>query len=149
MASNLNYVVMTGNLTRDPELRESKSGTSIVNFTIANNRYAGQDRDDRVNFVDCVAFGKRAEAIAEYFSKGSRILVEGELNHNTWENDEGEKRSKIEIWVNGFEFVGGGKNDEGGGSKGGAKKKRSTKKKSQRDDDAGESDGEDEDGELF
>jgi len=124
MAHNTNQVFLTGNLTRDPELRTSKGGTSVVNIGIANNRYGGKDKDDRVNFIDCVAFGKRGEAIAEYFKKGSPILIDGELSFNSWEDAEGNKRSKIEVLINGFEFIGGNKKDgEGGNSKPKAKAK--------------------------
>jgi single-strand DNA-binding protein len=105
MASNINQCIFTGNLTRDVELRNSSSGTAIARLTIASNAYAGKDKEDRVNFFDLVAFGRRAEVIAEHFKKGSPILVQCQASLNQWENSEGEKRSKVEFIIEQFEFM--------------------------------------------
>jgi single-strand DNA-binding protein len=131
MASNLNKCIFTGNLTRDVELREAKSGTAVARLTIASNAYAGKDKDDRVNFFDLVAFGRRAEVIAEHFKKGTPILVECQASLNQWENTDGEKRSKIEFIIDSFEFMSRG---DGGGGKA-TQKKKAAKPSENEDDD--------------
>jgi single-strand DNA-binding protein len=110
--ANLNKVFLIGNLTRDPELRYSPSGTAVAKFGLAINRtYKGQDGEEKkdVCFVDIVAFGKRAEFCANYFSKGKPIFIEGHLQYNSWETPEGQKRSKIEVMAEGIQFMGGPK----------------------------------------
>jgi len=114
--ANLNKVFLIGNLTRDPELRYSPSGTAVAKFGLAINRtYKGQDGEEKkdVCFVDIVAFGKRAEFCANYFSKGKPIFIEGHLQYNSWETPEGQKRSKIEVMAEGIQFMGGPKAGEG------------------------------------
>ena len=107
--SSFNLVVLMGNLTRDPELRASESGLSICRFGIAINKgwnkKDGQDRADNVVFVDVVVFGQTADFVNQYFHKGKPILVEGRLNQTHWEQD-GQKRSRLEVIANRVHFVG-------------------------------------------
>jgi len=103
-----NRVVLLGNLTRDPETRVAGSG-SVTNFSIAvNNTWTDKSgqRQEKVNFIECEAWGQRGETIAKYFSKGRQILVEGSLRQDTWEDkDTGKKRSAIKVNVDQFSFV--------------------------------------------
>ena len=101
----MNQEIITGNLTADPELRYSNSGMAICNFSIAYNHYK-KDKDDEVSFFNCVAFNKTAETIAQHFKKGGKILIHGELKQSRWTTDDGQKRSKVEIIVQRFEFMG-------------------------------------------
>lgn len=115
MAKGFNKVILMGNLTRDPETRQTPSGQSVTNFALAVNRtWKGQDgsTQEQVSFIDCVAWGKTGEIIAQYMQKGRPILVSGRLDQRSWEQD-GQKRSKVEVIVEDFNFVGGG-NDGGG-----------------------------------
>lgn len=110
MAKGFNKVVLMGNLTRDPETRQTPSGQSVTNFSLAISRtWKGQDgsNQEAVSFIDCVAWGKTGEVIAQYIQKGRPILVEGRLDQRSWEQD-GNKRSKVEVIVENFNFVGGG-----------------------------------------
>lgn len=100
---NYNRVILMGHLTRDPELRTTQSGLSIVKFSIAvNERYKDKEK---THFFDCTAFGKLAEIIDQYMEKGRPIHVEGSLNHETWQNDAGENRSKVTVTVNNMVFI--------------------------------------------
>lgn len=115
MAKGFNKVILMGNLTRDPEVRSTPSGQSVANFTLAVNRtWRGADgsNQESVSYIDCVAWGKTGEVIAQYVQKGRALLVSGRLDQRSWEQD-GQKRSKIEVIVEDFNFVGGG---EGGGA---------------------------------
>jgi len=108
--ANINSVIIGGNLARDPEVRVTPKGTSVAQFTVANNRKwrddSGTDRED-VAFIDCEAWGKTAENIAKYFAKGRAIIVEGRLKHETWEDKvSGQKRSRVKVSVSAFHFVG-------------------------------------------
>jgi single-strand DNA-binding protein len=99
-----------GNLTRDPELRELQSGTSVCDFSIAVNRTwkDGQgEKKEEVMFLECTAWGRRGEVIAQYFEKGKPIYVAGYLKFDQWEDrDSGAKRSKHKLTVDNFEFLG-------------------------------------------
>jgi single-strand DNA-binding protein len=120
MAKGFNKVILMGNLTRDPEVRNTPSGQSVANFTLAVNRtWRGTDGNtqESVSYIDCVAWGKTGEVIAQYLQKGRALLVSGRLDQRSWEQD-GQKRSKIEVIVEDFNFVGGG---EGGGAAGGSR----------------------------
>lgn len=114
-----------GNLTRDPELRQTQSGTSVCRFSIAVNRsYNSQDGSlrDETCFVEIDCFGKSAENVAKYFSKGKPILVEGRLRQDSWEDKQtGQKRTKLMVVLERFEFVGGRGDSNGfaGGNAGG------------------------------
>lgn len=102
-----------GNFTRDPELRRTNSGTAVVNFGIAlNHRFKAGDGEKReeVIFLDCDAWDSGAEVISKYFTKGSPIIVQGRLIQDNWEDKTtGDKRSKIKLRVEKFEFVPGNK----------------------------------------
>lgn len=115
MAKGFNKVILMGNLTRDPEVRTTPSGQSVANFSLAVNRtWKGADgqTQEAVSYIDCVAWGKAGEIIAQYLSKGRPVLVSGRLDQRTWEDKEsGGKRSKVEVVVEDFNFV-----DSGGGS---------------------------------
>lgn len=105
----MNKVIILATLTRDPELRYTTKGTSICKLGIAQNRKwkteSGEERED-VLFVDVDCFGKQAETVAKWFKKGSRILVEGRLKLDQWEDKKtNEKRSKIGIALESFSFV--------------------------------------------
>lgn len=117
--ASFNKVILMGNFTRDPELRQTQSGLSVCKFSIATNRsYTGQDGavKDETCFVEIDCFGRTAENIAKYFSKGKPILVEGRLKQDTWDDKEtGKKRSKLAVVMERFEFIGGGKSEGGSG----------------------------------
>ncbi|MCP4651994.1 MAG: single-stranded DNA-binding protein [Candidatus Omnitrophica bacterium] len=102
----MNKVIITGNLTRDPELRYTPQGTAIATFTVANNE--GSKEKKKVCFVEVTAWDKQAEFINQWFSKGKPILVEGRLQQDVWQDkDSGKNRSKIKITGQRFEFFGG------------------------------------------
>lgn len=126
--SGFNKVILMGNLTRDPESREVGS-TSVTEIGIAVSRkYRTKDGDDReeVCFVDCEAWGKTGDTIGRFFSKGKPILVEGRLKLDQWENQSGEKRSKLKVTVDQFSFVndGGGRRDDDGNRSGAGRSDR-------------------------
>lgn len=107
--SNFNKVLLMGNLTRDPELRYTAGGTAIARFGMAINRmYKAQDGEQKKEtcFVDVSMFGRRAEVISEYFSKGSSIFIEGRLRFEQWESQDGQKRNRLSVMAENFEFVG-------------------------------------------
>lgn len=99
-----------GNLTRDPELRVTSGGLNICKFAIATSRkFKGSDgtmKEDTA-FIDIDAFGRQAEVISQYFTKGKPIMVEGRLKFDQWETPAGEKRSKLGVALESFQFVGG------------------------------------------
>ena len=114
MPSNINRVVLSGNLTRDPEVRRTQAGMPIANFGIAVNdrrKNNAGEWEDYANFIDCVMFGKRAEALADYLSKGSKVSLEGKLRWSQWERD-GQKRSKLEVIVDEIDFSGNKRKEE-------------------------------------
>lgn len=117
---SFNKVILMGNLTRDPELRQTQSGTSVCRFSIAVNRsYNAQDGSsrDETCFVEIDCFGRTAENISKYFSKGKPILVEGRLRQDTWDDKQtGQKRSKLLVVLERFEFVGSRGDGAGSGS---------------------------------
>lgn len=105
---SINRVVISGNLTRDPELRNTASGLPVMGFGVAvNDRRKNQQTgewEDYPNFVDCTMFGTRAESVSRFLSKGSKVAIEGKLRWSQWERD-GQKRSKIEVIVDELEFM--------------------------------------------
>jgi len=108
--ANFNKVFLIGNLTRDPQLSYLPSQTAVVDFGLAvNRRWTGQDgeRREETCFVDCRAFGRQAENINKYLSKGRQLLVEGRLTFNSWTAQDGTKRSKHRVTVENFQFLGG------------------------------------------
>jgi single-strand DNA-binding protein len=119
MARSVNQVILMGNLTRDPELRQTPTGQSVCSFSLALNR-AYQDKSgqwqEATDYIDVVAWGPLAERVSQYLSKGRRALVQGRLQSRSWEQD-GQKRNKVEVLANDVTFVDG--RGEGGGSGGG------------------------------
>ncbi|MDP0500955.1 MAG: single-stranded DNA-binding protein [Verrucomicrobiota bacterium JB022] len=119
--ANLNKVLLMGNLTRDPEKRVTPNGLTIVKLGMAVNRtFKSQDGQNReeTTFVDIDAFGRQAEVIAQYCSKGRGLFVEGRLKLDQWQDQQGNNRSKLSVVLENFQFV-GGRGDEAGGSSGG------------------------------
>lgn len=118
MARSINNVMMMGNLTRDPELRQTPNGRSVVNFSLAlNSAYkdASGEWQEVTDFIDVVAWGPLAERVAQYMSKGRRCFVQGRLQSRNWEQD-GQKRTKVEVLANDVTFLdGGNRNDDDGG----------------------------------
>lgn len=105
---SINRVNISGNLTRDPEVRMTRGGTAVLSFGVAVNdrrkNLSTGEWEDYPNFVDCTMFGTRAEAVGRYLSKGSKVAVEGKLRYSSWERD-GQRRSKIEVVVEEIEFM--------------------------------------------
>ena len=117
MATDINSVVLIGNLTRDAELRYSGSGTAICKFSIASNysRKQGDNWTEETSFFDAVLIGRRGEALHKYLVKGKKIGIQGELRQDRWEQD-GQKRSRVEIYVNDLNLLGGGPGGDSRGS---------------------------------
>lgn len=112
--------IITGNLTRDPELRTTPNGATVCGFSVAVNRVykdaSGEQKED-VSYIDCSAWGRLGEMINQYAKKGSGVLVSGRLDQRSWEDKNGGgKRSRVEIVVEDFNFVGAGPRDNGGSS---------------------------------
>ena len=123
MARGFSKVIIMGNLTRDPEMRSTSNGTQVCSFSVAVNRvYNG---NEQVSYFDCSAWGKMGETIAQYCKRGSGILVSGRLDQRSYEDKDGNKRSRVEITVEDFNFVGGG---DGGSSEGGSSSRGRAKK---------------------
>ncbi len=106
--ATFNKVIMMGNLTRDPEMRATPKGTPVCSFSLAlNRRYkteTGEDKEE-VTFVDVEAYGKQAELIGKYVTKGRPLMVEGRLKLDSWEKN-GEKRSRLKVITENFQFMG-------------------------------------------
>ena len=118
--ASFNKVILVGNLTRDPELRYTPKGLAIAKIGIAVNRQwrteTGEQKEE-VTFVDVDAFGKQAETLGQYMRKGSPILIEGRLRLDQWDDKQtGQKRSKLGVVVEGFQFLGGGQRNDGSGA---------------------------------
>lgn len=112
--SSYNKVILLGNLTRDPQLSYLPSQTAVVEVGLATNRkFKKQDgsQGEEVCFVDCQMFGKRAEVINKYLHKGDQLLVEGRLKFDSWDAQDGSKRSKLRVFIESFEFMGQAKKD--------------------------------------
>lgn len=111
-------MTITGNLTRDPELRSTSGGMAVLTMGVAvNDRAKNQQTgewEDRPNFIDVVMFGARAESVSRFLSKGSKVAIEGKLRWSSWETPQGDKRSKIEVVVDEIEFM---SSRDGGGSR--------------------------------
>ncbi len=106
---SINKVVITGNLTRDPELRETPSGFQVLSLGVAvndrrKNNQTGQ-WEDYANFVDCTMFGNRAASVSRFLSKGTKVAIEGKLRWSQWQAQDGSKRSKLEVVVDELEFM--------------------------------------------
>ena len=106
---SINRVNITGNLTRDPELRATAGGTQILSFGVAvNDRRKNPQTgawEDVPNFVDCIVFGQRAEAVSRFITKGSKVAIEGKLRFSSWETKDGDRRSKLEVIVDEIDFM--------------------------------------------
>lgn len=104
---SINRVNISGNLTRDSELRAANNGTAILNFSVAVNdrrKNASGEWEDVPNYVDCVVFGTRATALHRMLKKGTKVAIEGKLRYSSWEKD-GAKRSKLEVIVDELELM--------------------------------------------
>jgi single-strand DNA-binding protein len=125
--ASYNRVILLGNMTRDPQLRYLPSNTAVCEFGMAMNR-RWRDRDgnqkEEVCFVDVSAFGRQGETINQYMSKGRPIMIEGHLRFDSWTGQDGQKRSKLSVVCDNFQFVGG--REGGGGPGGGASAERSS-----------------------
>ena len=119
--ASFNKVVLMGNLTRDPELRQTQNGGFITKAGIAVNESIPDGQGgyrDEAHFFDITFFGKQAESFAKWFKKGRPVLIEGRLNYGSWEDKEtGQKRSKVDVVSQRWHFV-GGREDQGGASGG-------------------------------
>ena len=118
---SINRVILTGNLTRDPEIRRTQTGMAIMSLGVAvNDRRKNSQTgewEDYANFIDCTMFGTRAESVSNYLHKGSKVGIDGKLRYSTWERD-GQKRSKLEVIVDDLELL-TPRNSQGGGYQGG------------------------------
>ena len=118
MARSVNQVILMGNLTRDPEVRQTPTGQSVCSFSLALNRSykdGSGEWKEVTDYIDIVAWGPLGERVGQYMSKGRRALVQGRLQSRSWEQD-GQKRSKVEVLANDVTFLDGrgGGGDDGG-----------------------------------
>ncbi len=111
MAKGFNKVILMGNLTRDVEMRTTTSGQTVANFSLAVSRswkdQNGQTQE-QTSFINCVAWGKAGEIVAQYVKKGDPLLVSGRLDQRSYEDKDGNKRQAVEVNVEDFNFIGGG-----------------------------------------
>jgi single-strand DNA-binding protein len=137
MARSFNQVILMGNLTRDPELRQTPNGQNVCSFSLALNRSykdSSGEWQEATDYIDIVAWGPLAERVAQYLTKGRRCLVQGRLQSRSWEQD-GQKRSKVEVLANDVTFLDSRSSEggEGGGNyssnANGASAKPASKKK--------------------
>ena len=122
MARNINIVALTGNLTRDPELRSLPSGTSVCELGLAvnesfKNRNSGE-WEERVNYFNVTVWGAQGEACAQYLQKGRPVAVDGRLRYESWEAQDGSKRSTVKVVANQVQFL-NARDGSGGGGGGG------------------------------
>lgn len=128
---NLNKVMLMGNLTRDIELRHIPSGQAVANIGLAINRtyFVGdgpsRERREETTFVDCEAWGRQAEIMSQYLSKGRPVFIEGRLKLDQWQDQQGNNRSKMRVVVESFEFI-DARGGEGGGGGGGGRTGRAS-----------------------
>ena len=137
MARSLNQVFLMGNLTRDPELRQTPSGQNVCSFSLALNRSykdASGEWQEATDYIDIVAWGPLGERVSQYLSKGRRCLVQGRLQSRSWEQ-EGQKRSKVEVLANDVTFLDSRGFDEGGNGGGGSSAPASKPAPSKKQDD--------------
>lgn len=122
MARSVNQVTLMGNLTRDPEVRQTPNGQSVCSFGLALNRsFKGADGQwqEATDFVDVVAWAQLGERVAQYLHKGSRVFVQGRLQYRSWEQD-GQKRSKLDVVANDVTFLDGRDGGDGGATSSGS-----------------------------
>ena len=111
----MNKVMLIGRLTKDPELRYTQSGTAVASFTLAvNRRFSGQNGEREADFINCVAWQKSAEFVANYFRKGQQMALEGRLQVRSYDGNDGQRRWVTEVVAEQIEFV-GSKNENGSG----------------------------------
>ncbi len=102
----MNKAILVGRLTKDPELRATTSGTSVVSFTVAcDRRFVKQGEERKADFINCIAWQKSAEAISQYFKKGDRIALEGSIQVRDWTDNDGKKHYATEVVVDQWEFA--------------------------------------------
>lgn len=102
----MNKVILMGRLTRDPEMRQTQSGTSVCSFSIAVNRRFAKEGQQNADFINCTAWRQQAEFICKYFAKGAMIAVVGNLQSRSWENQEGKKQYATDVVVDEVYFTG-------------------------------------------
>ena len=142
--ANFNKVILMGNLTRDVEMRTTQGGMQIAKLGMAINRKWTQNGEQKEStcFVDLTAFGRQAEVLSQYVAKGSPLFVEGRLEYSTWEGQDGQKKNKLEVVVENFQFVGAPRSaGEGGGGGGGGAPRRAAGGGGARRNSGGESEG--------
>jgi single-strand DNA-binding protein len=119
-ASNINRVIITGNLTRDPELRSLQSGTSVCSLRLACNTRRKNNQtgewEDKPNYFDVTVWGRQGENAAQYLSKGRPVAIDGRLEWREWQDKEGNKRQSTEIIADNVQFLQGGDGPSGGGN---------------------------------
>src|SRR5438876_6592854 len=116
--TNINRVVLTGNLTRDPELRNTNSGTSVCSLRIASNsrrKDASGNWVEKPNYFDVTVWGAQGENCAQYLSKGRPVAIDGRLNWREWEDQQGNKRQSVDIIADSVQFLGSREGGENGG----------------------------------
>ncbi len=125
MAGSINSVVIVGNLTRDPELRATPSGTSVCSLRVAvNDRVKDQSTGewgDKPNYFDVDVFGGQGERCAQYLARGRQVAISGKLRWREWETQEGQKRQAVSIMADNVQFI--GPRDQGSGASGGGQQK--------------------------
>jgi single-strand DNA-binding protein len=123
--ASFNRVILVGNLTRDPELRYIPSGTAVSEIGLAVNDRVKRDGQwiEETTFVDVTLWARTAEVANEYLTKGSSVLIEGRLKLDSWENNEGQKRSKLKVIGERMQMLGGRSGGGGGGGGGGGRSK--------------------------
>lgn len=104
--ASLNKVILIGNITADPELKQTQSGTSVCSFNIAINRYSKEPDAKKVDFFTVVAWQAKAEFVSRYFKKGSGIVIVGRLENREWTDKQGNKRTAVEVVADEVSFVG-------------------------------------------
>lgn len=129
MARSINQVILMGRLTRDPETRTTPSGKSVTSFSIAVDR---QTQDDQADFFDVTAWEKLGELVSQYLSKGRRVLVQGRLRQDSWDDKEtGKKRSRVDVVATDVTFLDGPGGDSAGGASSNSAAPTNSKKKSE------------------
>lgn len=118
-ATNINRVIITGNLTRDPELRSTGSGMAVCGLRIACNTRRKDNQTgewvDKPNYFDVTIFGRQGENAAQYLSKGRGVAIDGRLEWREWQDQQGNKRQSVDIIADNVQFLGGGEGGNGGG----------------------------------
>jgi single-strand DNA-binding protein len=129
MARGINQVILMGRLTRDPETRTTPSGKTVTTFSLAVDRLGS---DDQADFFDITAWEKTGELVQQYLSKGRRVLIQGRLRQDSWDDKEtGKKRSKVEVTASDVTFLDGPNGDNGGNSASSAPSAPASNKKSE------------------